>query len=392
METWATIRNRSAGRIAAGASVVFIASSWWALAAENPALDSAVRRLGSEAFSERHEAGDELMQAGEEAVPFLREAAESHPSPEVRYRAAELLQQIERQLLDRRLAEIVSGKDVANDFLPWERFQMTVGDDRAARVLFAQTLKAAPELILAVGTDTLQTEFERSMSDWLNPSLRRNGQLSVYEVTALLFAMIQPECRPGPYDAGIISQFALTSALQTEVAGAERGPALRALLSGWVIRREAGPPLYRLQLASRFGLTEGLIPAREIISAAPQSQDPQIALSFIAQHGDLEDVPAVEGLLESKQQLTASHRSSGAFTMEVRDVAVVTLWKLIGEDPSKHGVAGYREANGRAAPGAIGFNDEVSREAAIQAWKTWRKRHVKQNLPADGRAAEGFDA
>ena len=80
------------------AALAMWATPLWAEPRED--LAAAVRRLGaSHSFAERHDAGDLLIRSGADAIPYLREAASS-PSPEVRYRAQLLLEEIEHQLLD----------------------------------------------------------------------------------------------------------------------------------------------------------------------------------------------------------------------------------------------------------------------------------------------------
>lgn len=70
-----------------------IAVAAWAQ--EDPAAD-AVRRLGSENYETREKAATDLKKLGTEALPALRKAASGEADPEVRLRARQILEEIER--------------------------------------------------------------------------------------------------------------------------------------------------------------------------------------------------------------------------------------------------------------------------------------------------------
>src|SRR5262245_33057582 len=98
-------------------AVVWSAGLSWASPSAD--LSRAARRLGSTAFSERHEAGDVLLKAGPSAIPYLREAATSD-IPEIRFRALGILERIELQVLDGQKAEILSGSLPEGQFPAWD--------------------------------------------------------------------------------------------------------------------------------------------------------------------------------------------------------------------------------------------------------------------------------
>jgi WD40 repeat protein len=69
---------------------------------EREEIDSLVGQLGSPKFSEREAATAALDALGGKALAALRKAAESHADPEVRRRAGQLVDGIERRLIDAR--------------------------------------------------------------------------------------------------------------------------------------------------------------------------------------------------------------------------------------------------------------------------------------------------
>jgi hypothetical protein len=356
-------------------------------------LSGAVRRLGSGEFDTRREAGDELLKAGESAVPLLRRAASTSDSPEVRYRASELLQRIERQVLELQISDLLAGRPISGELPVWERFSEMVGSDQNARNLLALMLERAPDLMLSIGGADLQEHFDECVNELLNPTFRRsNHPLTIPEAAVLMFAMSQPECQPTQATSVVIVQYINVQNFRTALLSSEHGSPLRMILSAWVTRSEAGPPKTRLMLANAYELPEGRVPALEIVTSPNQGLDVQEALLFLAKYGEPADIKEIERLLENPQQLASARVAQGEMSTEVRDVALAILWKMHGESAARHGMPDYVEVSGRPKPGTIGFTTDQARAKALGEWRAWRKARVKADLPPDGRAVEGQSA
>lgn len=353
-------------------------------------LSGAVRRLGAREFDARREAGDELLKAGGSAVPLLRKAASTSESPEVRYRAGELLQRIERQLLELQIVDLLAGRPLSGDLPVWDRYSETVGSDGKARTLLAQMLERSPDLMLSIGTEDLQEQFDDCVSELLNPTFRRSSHpLTIPEAAALMFAMCQPECHPTPSTAGVIVQYLSVVNFRNTVSNSEYGPPLMAILSDWVLRAESSPPASRLILAEAYELPEGRGPALEIIASPVQGQDVQKALFYLLKFNEPSDITAIERLLDNDLQLSSGRGERGETSTQVKDVALAILWKMHGQSPARHGMPDYAEPGGRIKQGSIGFPSEENRLKAIGQWRAWRRARVKADLRADGRAVEG---
>src|SRR4051794_12830928 len=65
---------------------------------EPPDIAALLARLGSESFDERQDAERQLDALGEDALPTLRQAADDSDDPEVRHRAAGLVEAIDGRL------------------------------------------------------------------------------------------------------------------------------------------------------------------------------------------------------------------------------------------------------------------------------------------------------
>ena len=366
-----------------------------AQAASATDLSRAARRLGSAEFAARNQAGDVLLKAGASAIPYLREAAESE-IPEIRFRATDLLHRIELQVLDSQKAEILSGSLAEGQLPAWDRYRQVVDDSESSRRLFVAMLDRSPQLMLSIGTPELADAFDRRINEW-GPNqyvwgARRNNPEAAEEVAVILLAACQPECVPTTTQAQLLSRAAEFPTFQLQLSVPDRSAPLRSMLTAWIQQQGRNSAEHRLHLASHYALREGVAPAREIIAADAGGVEAQNAILYLARFGEDEDIPRLEKLLENDTELQSfqSRGRNEAMRTQVRDVALAALWKLQRQDPAKHGFKDYLETNGMPRPGAIGFQNDTDRQAAVQHWKTWRKEHVKANLPADGWAIEGF--
>jgi hypothetical protein len=367
-----------------------------AAASSSTELSRAARRLGSAGFAERHEAGDQLMKAGASAIPFLREAAGSSV-PEVRFRASELLQRIELQILDSQKSAILSGTLPEGELPAWDRYRQVVDDSEAARRLFILMLDRSPQLLLSFGAPDFQEAFDRRLNEWSSntsawPRRGGYGPEAAEELAVLLLAVSQPECAPTQSQAQLLGRSAEFPAFEMQLRPpSERSRPLRSLLTAWVVQPGRTTADARLRLASHYRLPEGLGAAREIIEADASGLETQNALLYVASFGEEQDIPRLEKILEETTELQTfrSNQPNVGMKTQIRDVALVALWKMRHEDPAAHGIRNYLESAGVPRPGAIGFPDDDERMAAITHWRNWRKRFVKADLPPDGWAVEG---
>jgi hypothetical protein len=366
----------------------------WAWGAPTGDLSRATRRLGSAEFAERHEAGDELLKAGAMAIPYLRDASESD-SPEVRFRALELLRRIELQQLEDQKGAILEGRVTAGHFEAWDRFRDLAGNDEPARRMFVAMLERSPDLLLSMGTRDFPVQFERRLTEHMATAspwgTRRSEAQGSEDLASLLFAGCQPEAVLSPAHVQSLSRAAQYPWFATQVTAGQRSDVLQAIVKCWIAQPGRPSPESRLQLALSLRMREGLSPAREILVQEGAALELQSAILFMAIFGEDADIPRLERLLKNETELQnfQSRKSAQAVRTQVRDLALVALWKIKGEKPADHGVKEYAEQNGSPRPGTIGFQDDEERRLAIAAWRAWRVRNVKAELPPDGWAMEG---
>src|SRR5262245_27905817 len=147
--------------------------------------------LGSEEFTVRESASDELTRIGLPAFAAL-EAAATHPDREVRYRSQRILGLIREHDLKRRLEAFLSGRELEGEYpLPgWTRFKKSYGDDAAGRALFVEMQRADPELLRAIEDGPrpaaeLASQRAGQLQDWARLGVQQ--QLTLGQVSAALF-------------------------------------------------------------------------------------------------------------------------------------------------------------------------------------------------------------
>ena len=194
-------------------------------------------------------------------------------------------------------------------------------------------LRAFPSLIASVGHDGPAPIRHRGHRRAGVP-VRAATPPRPEELAAILFVMAQPECVPGTFDAGVLSQHVIGGQFQraSRRTRSDRrcgASSSRGSPASVADPRCTGSATWRIEYARpRRACT-----AREMIKDPAKGQDRRLALLFVARFGGLEDLHDVEELLRDDQQLTSQRRSEEPFTTEVRDLALATLWKLSRQNP-----------------------------------------------------------
>jgi hypothetical protein len=350
-----------------------------------------VRQLGASEYSLRQSAADQLLELGPAALEALQRAVQD-PDPEIRLRAAHVLQRVREQhyerLLDRLLADPTNPE--AARLPAWQEFRSIAGDSPAARSLYAAMLRADPELlgrIAAQGEDL--PLLLRSRMALAEASIRITNhslelELRPEEVAVLLLASLCDDLGA----VGELPEYLLRSPplpSYDQMAQAEWEP-LRKLLGAWVLSPAAGSKRLRFDVAMRYRLPEVIEPAREIAADPNISvRERQDALIMIARYGGFEHIPDLEPLLEETAEVhRRSERSEVTFRTRLQDVALAVLLHLTAQNPEEYGMkAGVSRGEAFEFQAQnIGFATEEARREAIRKWRVWRA--VKLQSPLFG--------
>lgn len=344
-------------------------------AADDPA--ALVRRLGDESFEVREAAAQELAARGPAAEPALREGLR-HKDAEVRHRCARLLRDLAAGRREAQARAFLENRSVPPG---WDRFRASAGDGEAARLLFADILRADADLIVQAERDpksalaALRTRCKQFEEACLELD---QGRPTVGEVGALLLAAEAAAAeKDGETGAALWSALGalkyrprLVQNLQASEPGrrrlaaivqAPRDPVALARLLAWVRELE---------------LKEGREPA---VTAALDQRLPAAtraaALLAIAKVGDAGAARRLAPLLDDRTAVGTVTVRRMKITAELRDVALAVLIHLAGQKPADYGfpyfgvVPGLKEL---PSPERLGFADEASRTAALARWRMTR--------------------
>jgi hypothetical protein len=359
-------------------------------------LERLVHRLGSADFAEREQAQRELLDLGPAALPALRRTATADDL-ELRYRALQILAELQSRLLEQTLAQLESGDPAAAvELLPgWKRYSRLVGSSPEARRLFVDMVRTEPALMQAAdgAPEQISAEFEHRCADLsLRRVQRRRDGLPVPSVAALLFIGSLEEFSPSVTAATCVQNVVLTDGdFASEMNRPDRPESVRQLIALWVIRPDGAAASQRLSIAIKFELPEGMEVSREIIASGQNGIPIQQAILFIARFGSRENIAELEELLADETELPTQRRgSTNMFSARVQDVALAGLLHLTEQEPKEYGFESIR-ANPQYLynPGTMGFTSDEARQRALERWHAWRAEHFKDMLPFVPDAVEG---
>lgn len=393
-----------------GGRLIIALLSWCALFAQgfgndettNGALRSTdaevaqlIKQLGADSFSQRERASKQLLARGLDVYADLQNA-ENHPDRETRMRVRRLVANLVEMDRQTQLAEFIM--NLEGDFaqLPgWTRLREIAGDTRATRMLMAGVLRDNWNLLAESERDAGSAEatlVRRCEELQYSRSVQRR-QLKREDVAALLLLAVNPEV--GVYKQ--TQQQIYNLCYRIKFANNQSGGVtisaddpLRKLLGAWVARPSdvANTAFYSLNIALRFSLSEGLVPAVQILeenNAAPYIR--QYAVLTVARFKDHESAPLLKTLLEDESvcySQTDPRTKNVAFQSQVRDVALAVLLYLDGHDPKDFGFAKLRPSTNMVyQPNTLGFANDELRAAAFDAWKALEAAKAEEQIAAD---------
>jgi len=357
-------------------------------------IEALVRQLGDDEFAQRERATEALIRLGVTATPAL-EVGMRDLDREVRYRCRRIINSVQALDRQRRLDAFAAGVQSSDeDQLPgWVRYRQLLGDDRLARELFCEMLKAEWEFLAAIeaggprAADALATRCqELQNTQMMQQMFDQTGQtIELGSIAAMVFVASNPEIdvadQTGSYlYAALSSQPSFRSAIQSGT----RKPIVRKLLGAWV-RRVSGPwsAYHALMLSLQYDLEDGRVPAERIVrgdSAGPlHAQICQNAILVLAKLGDESHIPLLEQRFADATPCS-TQRIDNAVTFEtqVRDVALAAALHLSKQDVKKFG---FDRAQLHPQlvfnPGTLGFNqekDDAARQRAFAGWRAFRAR------------------
>jgi hypothetical protein len=340
-----------------------------------------VHRLGDESFAVREEASARLRQLGLVAKPFLLEGARD-PDLEVRRRCLELLPTV---LHADHLARIeafladTEGKQ-EHDFPGWKRFRKAVGDDSAARGLFAEMQKSETATFLAqcdarpdAAAGMIHARAALLQQKLYNPE-HGHQPVSLAEVATLLFAGSDERVRMPIQAIYILNSFFYQPTIRAAVTvPASSSPFKRLLLSWMNGQTEPSAVQQVLNMAMTLELKEAVgVALKAVESKTIRGHSLAQALVTIGKLGDKGQLKVLEGALNDRSLIGNFNSGHVRGTTEVRDVALAMMVHVTGQSHADYGFAFVRGRNNmKFSPYWLGFTTAEQRQKALGKWQTY---------------------
>jgi len=368
-------------------------------AAETEAL---VEELGDDSYETRKRASQDLAAMGLKARDALQ-AGLKHADPEVRRRCRWILQDVLEADFQGRLKAFLADDEAKqqHDLPGWERYRRIIGEDKAARELFAQMLQEEAPLLIssAAGAepaaDGLMLRIGQIYSAMVVPYPPQRKEPSLATSAALLFVSSDPQLN---LPQGLVDHSCLATIAQRPkfTEALTKGPyqaAARKLLGRWIIRPTGINALYtKLRLAMQYDLKEGL--ALALRAVRKKELPPHSRVYGVMALGRLGGKPYAAVLAESLQDKSEIGRrtvNGKTMSIEVRDVALAWLIHLTGQTHADYGLKRAGEEFKRLAENKnrhmstsyCAFDNEAAREKALEKWRTYVEKNPLPEPPKE---------
>jgi hypothetical protein len=350
-----------------------------------------VRQLGDDEFAAREQAEQELVRKGLAARPALLEGVR-HADPEIRHRSHKALATIMRADLLARIAAFAADVEGTreHDLPGWKRFREIAGREATARELYAAMLRGEAELLELADSNPKRAaeQFGARAHQLQTLAFTPPRQVPpLANVAALLFVGSDPRLEL-PDDVLVpIYNFVnvLQTAFQPAKSGVKQGDVLRKLLAEWIVRRTEPSARYQsLNLALRFNLKEGLVPAWAEIRHGNRPNQIPLALLAIGKLGGPECLAPLLPLFENTEIGYSVQINGKTVKVEVRDVALAVAIHLTGQTHADYGFQNV-QANPYSLYNlqSLGFEEDERRQAALKKWRLWAAANPEQLAPIE---------
>lgn len=363
----------------------------WAEEAEQPEPmltdKQLVENLGAEAYLVRENAEAEILKRGKEILPLLDEARRS-PDPEVRLRAGSLYLRLSERVRKENFEQFLDMAD--NIDLPgWKRFQERHGDTRDTRKLFVRMLKSEWALMTTMESQPHLVDyllFQRANK--LREELYGPSHIPITEgsTAAMLHATSYPQIRVSEPAMDEIKFLLADQQFIESLQDPQHSGPMLSIFNQWLksnlkSRRFTEEMQYIvLMTCLREGIESGKILAKEMLVGEPANNFGRIstinttqvkmyAMLAIAKLGNQDDIPFVKKYLDNTTDVLLPSVQGDQFNTQLRDVALVAVIHLSGEDPKEYGFPRISpDPNFLYNIRTVGFSSDEQRKKAFDHW------------------------
>lgn len=340
-----------------------------------------VRHLADRSYEVREEATRQLLQIGRPAKQALLDGLKASDL-EVKTRCERILATVLEEDFRARLDAFVADRDAKqqHDLPGLKRWRNLIGDDTAARELYAEMARAHGRLLeeadLSPQTagDKLAGECQNLFQRVYVPTATARKQISLADVLAMLFIASDPNVPVSDVARQQTANLLYQPAFSTAVRNGPRAEQVRKVFGAWVAEARGTAAQQAMNMALQYNLKEGLDIARKLLDQKEYSGG--MAVIAVGKLGTKDDVSLLEPLLTNNTiLLNVNFNKPG--TTEVRDVALGMMVHLSGQSIRDYGFEFFRGNNNEQAyfaPVYFAFADQNKRDAAIKKWNDWKAK------------------
>lgn len=359
-----------------------------------------VEKLASPKYREREAAATELLKLGRAATSALTEGRK-HPDPEVGSRCEQLLPRARALDLEFRLDRFL--KDTAgtqkHELPLLAAYRTTIGDDPAARALFADMLRISGPLVESAEEEPgqLTDRITRRSTD-LYMEIFGNGfggfrgdvvtaKYNPAEVAAIMFLMSRPEYTPPQFDDQFATVYSFEGPFLSKLKDEKAGPAYRKLFFHFILAKldenVINQTVYMLSNLKIPGSVEVFVKALESNKVTQVYTKAQV-IAGIGSVGTKEHKKHIEALLKDEAQVQPFFVGRGGQQgqVKVRDVALAVTIHLSGRSPKDFGFTQWRTyGNGVIPYHQLGFTTDEARAEAFKKWDAAKDSPAPPSVP-----------
>ncbi|MEM1225781.1 MAG: hypothetical protein AAGJ40_08780 [Planctomycetota bacterium] len=309
-------------------------------ATTNVNIEELIEQLGDETFAARERAAAALHALGDDAVASLRVVAEdSSRDPEVRIRAADVIQGVVGGQQAGRLDEFLRGGET--NFEGWPIVREILGDNLRIRELFVELLMRHGDMLASLGG----TSADRRQA-WTNVSVRiQRGAFierrppTQTDAVALLLLANDPGVTLSASDEEL-----LLSVLRKEAASIlRRDPQLSgpftALVGGWLLRSGEASREEIFWFALSWDRPEALALAKQSLRPGESTDVITLAIQTITRFGDASCIEPLKPFLNDARVVSDQQWVEGQIVQtQVNDVTAAAIILLSGKSLSDYGM------------------------------------------------------
>jgi hypothetical protein len=338
-----------------------------------------VAQLGSSSYGLREAATNELARLGWQARPALEEGLKD-PHPEIRLRVRRILSLIREDDFQRAVAALLADDDGAEDHpLPlWPAFRTTIGKDRTARELFVEMLRAEGGLMAEAAAEPRRAAagLAQRCEQLQIESAAQDREIASGSLAAVLFIASDERVPLANGIDSLLYRFCSHSGVTKALEPADDPAPMRKLLGAWVASARGG--YYSLRIAMEHDMPEGLTAAGKLLDSKSEAYYRQYAILTFAKLGTPIDIPRLEELLADATLCSTHTVDDVTYTTQFRDLALVAVLHLSGEDPVRYGFTSIRPHPQYVySPYTVGFASDADRQAALAKWEEFRRTQVQ---------------